>query len=82
MVRRLAEFALILSFWNQRGCVLPVTDYKATSAELRALVSAANASALWDLRCAVREQLVAYLQARYPGSLPRTRAVLQKMGPA
>lgn len=28
------------------------------------------------LRCAVREQLVTFLQANYPDSLPRTRVVL------
>ncbi|MVN75040.1 mechanosensitive ion channel [Hymenobacter sp. HMF4947] len=67
--------------WDQRVCVLQVTDSKELTVELRALVSAANASALWDLRCAVREQLVAYLQTHYPGSLPRTRAVLQEVGP-
>jgi len=62
--------------WDQRVCVLQVTDSKETTVELRALVSAANAGDLWALRCAVREQLVAYLQAHYPQSLPRTRATV------
>ncbi len=62
--------------WDQRVGVLQVTDTKDRVLELRALVSAANASALWDLRCAVREQLVAYLQQHYPASLPRTRVAL------
>ena len=62
-------------------CVLQVTDSKEQALELRALVSAANASALWDLRCAVREQLVGYLQQHYPASLPRTRALLQGVAP-
>jgi len=60
--------------WDQRVCVLQVTDSKERTLELRALVSAANASALWDLRCAVREGLVVFLQREFPGSLPRTRA--------
>ncbi|MDO7852031.1 mechanosensitive ion channel family protein [Hymenobacter convexus] len=63
--------------WDQRVCTLQVTDSKEHTVELRALVSAANASNLWDLRCAVREELVAYLQREHPGSLPRTRAVLE-----
>jgi small-conductance mechanosensitive channel len=62
--------------WDQRVCVLQVTDTKDRVLELRALVSAANASALWDLRCAVREQLVTYLQQHHPASLPRTRVDL------
>jgi small-conductance mechanosensitive channel len=66
--------------WDQRVGVLQVTDSKERTLELRALVSAANAGALWDLRCAVREQLVTFLQQQHPGSLPRTRAEVD--GPA
>ncbi|MBF9222404.1 mechanosensitive ion channel family protein [Hymenobacter ruricola] len=63
--------------WDARVCTLHVTDAKERTLELRCLVSAANASAVWELRCAVREQLVAFLQREYPGSLPRTRAVVE-----
>jgi len=76
-----AELGRILAahpLWDERACVLQVTDAKESTVELRALVSAANASDLWTLRCAVREQLVTYLQAHYPESLPRTRAELQQ----
>ena len=38
--------------------------------ELRALVSAADASSAWDLRCAVREGLVDFLQRNYPSACP------------
>jgi len=62
--------------WDQRVCALQVTDTKDRVLELRALMSAANASALFDLRCDVREQLVAYLQQHHPDSLPRTRVAL------
>ncbi|MGC2201475.1 MAG: mechanosensitive ion channel family protein, partial [Stellaceae bacterium] len=41
--------------------------------EMRALVSARNASLAWDLRCEVREKLIAFLQAEYPHALPRQR---------
>jgi hypothetical protein len=61
-------------------CVLHVTDSKERTLEVRALVSAADASSVWELRCAVREQLVTFLQREYPGSLPRTRALVE--GPA
>jgi hypothetical protein len=36
-------------------------------------MSAPDAPTAWDLRCEVREQLILYLQRRYPQSLPRTR---------
>ena len=60
--------------WNPKACVLPVTEAKEYAIELRALVSASNASTLWDLRCNIREGLVRFLQAAAPDHLPRTRA--------
>jgi hypothetical protein len=47
---------------------LEVTDVAIDAVELRALVSARNPSQTWDLRCEVREKLVAFLHA-----LPRER---------
>lgn len=60
--------------WDQRVCKLHVTDTTAQTVELRALVSAADASAAFDLRCIVRERLLQYLQRQHPDSLPRLRA--------
>jgi small-conductance mechanosensitive channel len=60
--------------WDGRVCALQVTDCGERILELRALVSASDAGKAFDLRCAVRERLVAFLQQRYPGSLPRWRA--------
>jgi small-conductance mechanosensitive channel len=62
--------------WDGRVCGLQVTDSKAETLELRALVSAEDASKAWDLRCEVRERLVEFLQREYPQCLPRTRAEL------
>jgi hypothetical protein len=41
---------------------------------LRALASARNAPTAWDLRCEIREKLIAFLQADMPSALPVTRA--------
>jgi small-conductance mechanosensitive channel len=60
--------------WDGQVVNLQVTDAKHDTIELRALVSAANASAAWDLRCEVREALLAFLQREYPHALPRQRA--------
>ena len=59
-------------------CALPIyaTDH---TVELRALVSAADASLAWDLRCEVREKLLEFIQKKYPDALPKTRAELQKL---
>jgi hypothetical protein len=39
-------------------------------------MSARDAGAAWDLRCEIREQLLAYLQRHHPTALPRLRAQL------
>lgn len=61
--------------WDGKVNVLQVTDAKEHTLEVRALASAANASVSWDLRCEVREKLVAFVQRQYPHSLPRMRAM-------
>ncbi len=60
--------------WDKRVNVLQVTDIKEHTMELRALMSAANSSQAFDLRCFVRENLVTFIQKNYPDSLPKTRA--------
>ena len=60
--------------WDGRVCVLQVTDATGGRVRLRALVSAADAPSLWDLRCLVREHLVGWLRDRWPTALPRLRA--------
>lgn len=68
--RVLASTAL----WDGKVWGLVVTNATDRTVELRALMSAPDSSSAWDLRCLVRERLIAFLQERYPGSLPRTRA--------
>jgi small-conductance mechanosensitive channel len=60
--------------WDKRVCVLQVTNAGEKTMELRALVSAADASKAWELRCQVREKLIAYIRDHYPTALPRLRA--------
>jgi len=59
--------------WDQRLAEIQVTEAGERSIEVRALVSAMNASACWDLRCAVREGLIGFLQRQYPEALPHIR---------
>lgn len=59
--------------WDQRVGVLQVTDAVNGVVRLRALASAVDAPTLFDLRCYLREGLVAYLQSSAPQGLPRTR---------
>jgi small-conductance mechanosensitive channel len=62
--------------WDGRVKGLVVTDSKPNSLELRALVSAKDGGAAWDLRCEVREGLIGFLQREYPDALPKIRAEL------
>ncbi len=60
--------------WDRRDWVLQVVDSTPTTMVLRALMSSADAPSNWDLRCDVREQLLAFLAEHYPDQLPRIRA--------
>lgn len=66
--------------WDGRVSLVQITDATEVTVSLRALVSARNSGDLWDLRCAVREGLVTFLQQNYPESLPRFRAELASNG--
>jgi small-conductance mechanosensitive channel len=70
-LRRVCEAA---PEWDRRVCLIQVTDTIERAMQLRVLVSAADAGRAWDLRCIVREALVAYLQRDWPQFLPRVRA--------
>ena len=62
--------------WDREVCAVQVTEATERTMALRALVSAADASLLWTLRCSVREKLIDFIRREYPGSLPRFRAEL------
>ena len=62
--------------WDRRVCLLQVTDTSERAMQLRALVSAGDSARAWDLRCRVREGLIAFLQREHAEALPRVRAEL------
>jgi small-conductance mechanosensitive channel len=64
--------------WDGRVCVAQVTETTERTIEVRLLVSARNSGDLFDLRCVVRERMVAFLNARHPEALPRVRADLSR----
>jgi small-conductance mechanosensitive channel len=63
--------------WDGPTWGLQVTDATERTLQLRAVMSAADAGRAWELRCHVREALVAFLQAHHPESLPRLRTELR-----
>ncbi len=62
--------------WDKRFWNLQVTDATEKTMQLRVLATTADSSKGWDLRCDIREKLIAYIQKNHPQSLPRFRAEL------
>jgi small-conductance mechanosensitive channel len=64
--------------WDERAWGLQVTNATDKIIELRALMSAADSSSAWNLRCHVREKLHGFIQSEFPESLPRARVELDR----
>jgi len=67
---------------ERKVSVLQATDAAVQTLVVRALASAANASSCWDIRCEVREKLVAYFRREHPESFSRVRDRLEAMAPS
>ena len=59
--------------WDERVGILQITDATAGFVRVRILVSAADSTSLFDLRCLIREELVLFLQQNHPTALPHIR---------
>ncbi len=59
--------------WNGKTAGLVVTNATDRAILLRGLVSCDDSGKLWDLRCLVREKMIAWLQQQ-PEGLPKLRA--------
>jgi small-conductance mechanosensitive channel len=67
--RRIVEHSPL---WDGRDWMVQVVDSTPWSMVVRVLASAADAPSSWDLRCDIREQLIAYLRDEHPEALLRT----------
>jgi small-conductance mechanosensitive channel len=68
--------------WDGRVSVLQVVDTSDKAIQIRVLVSSQDSSRNWDLRCYIRENMINFISANYPGHLPKLRASLQSDKPA
>jgi small-conductance mechanosensitive channel len=59
--------------WDGRFFNLQVTDATERTMQIRVLCTAASSALAFDLRCTVREGLIAFMQREYPRFLPRMR---------
>ncbi|TBR30737.1 MAG: mechanosensitive ion channel, partial [Reyranella sp.] len=71
---KLEEIVKTSELWDGQVVNLQVVDSSERAVQLRCLVSARTSPEAWDLRCEVREKLIAFLQDAYPGALPKQRA--------
>jgi small-conductance mechanosensitive channel len=74
------EFARLVSaseLWDRRVGIIQVTNASEVTIELRILVSAENSARAFDLRCYIREHLIAYIQKNHPECLPKSRTELR-----
>ena len=63
--------------FDGRVCLLQVVEASERGMQLRLIVSSPSAGQNWDLRCLLREGLIAFLQREQPHALPRVRAEVQ-----
>jgi small-conductance mechanosensitive channel len=59
--------------WDKEVFGVAVTDNNADVMTIRIIASGANSGNTFNLRCAVREHLIAWIQEHYPEHLPKTR---------
>lgn len=62
--------------WDGKVATVQVTDSSDQALQVRFLMSAPDSTQNWDLKCAIREGLVTFIQKNYPSQLPRLRARL------
>ncbi|MEU2120444.1 mechanosensitive ion channel family protein [Nocardia niwae] len=67
----LQEYLRTRADWDGRDWSLQVTDSTPTNIVVRATMSAANADDVWNLRCAVREEMLDWLGRNHPHALPK-----------
>lgn len=78
---KVEEIVRASPLWDGNAVGLQVTDFRERVMEVRILAGARNSGDAFNLRCIVREKLVAYLLEAYPDCLPRTRAEVSAPAP-
>lgn len=61
------------SHWDGNVVNVQVSDAREQVMEVRVLASARDSPTAWNLRCEIREKLIAHIRDHFPESLPRVR---------
>ncbi|WP_089838647.1 mechanosensitive ion channel family protein [Chitinophaga filiformis] len=78
-----SEFERLLKdqpLWDKRVQVMQVTNITEQTIEVRMLVSANSSGKAFDLRCYLREKMLAFIQEHHAYCLPKKRAILEDGG--
>ena len=67
--------------WDGDVVSLVVIDITERTAKIRCTASAKNASAAFDLKCEIREKMLAFMRDDCPEALPRDRVDVADVGP-
>jgi small-conductance mechanosensitive channel len=64
------------SEWDHVTGTVQVVEAGEKAIQIRFLMSARSSTALWNLRCDIREKMIGFIQQTFPENLPRHRAEL------
>lgn len=72
---KVQEITKASKLWDGNVYNLQVTDVseRSMTMQLRILATSADSGKSWDLRCEIREKVLAWLREEYPEALPRRR---------
>jgi small-conductance mechanosensitive channel len=65
------------TLWDRQFWKVQVVEAGERTIRLRIVATVADPSNAFDLRCEIREKVIAHLQESYPWALPRIRATVQ-----
>jgi small-conductance mechanosensitive channel len=66
------------NLWDKRKSGLNVIGANDRTIDLRATMSAKDSDDAWDLQCFIREKMINWIRENYPGSLPKSRIVMEE----
>lgn len=64
------------NLWDGKVKTVQVTNTSEHAMEIRILTSSSNSGASFDLRCAIREHMISFIQKNYPNALPYLRTAI------
>jgi small-conductance mechanosensitive channel len=80
--KKLEEILQNTPLWDGNSWALQVTDTEGQYMVVRAIMSARSSSQAFDLRCLVREELIAFIREHYPEALPGFRVEYEQAPPS